>query len=462
MQQRKERREHPLALPARTLVVFLACAAVLAALAASRPNSSQPSTSTIGSAPHSPLSAAPLTISTLTAAQIACPSGASFTPDGAAFALLGTATDCDTSAADAPDTYKLVIVDAAYGKVTASVALDPLVLGAGTDADVRSIRYAGLGWSPNGLTYAVAFVEFDQPNSVSLSHALGSGLLLVSRYNAAPRVIPGDAGFFAAATSSYAGLPIWNIAGGTVTAPVAALPSLSYTWKSGNTLDALSPLGPHALATLPTGAGPRYPVGNPSEDATFTIWQPGVILGPLVAPAATRDPADGAFVTSFATWSPDGSHVTVLVAGVALSWSNGGDAESSLPAQNYPAIPAPGDLIQTPPRDAALSAVQREVGQSGWALVAWNPDGSLLASIQCNRPGTPSLELRATTTGAVVGHALLHLSASDPGCGASSFAHALGAYANPNLRLIWSTDGSRILVSDQAANTVAEWGVTQI
>ncbi len=465
--ERTRQRDHPLAQLARTLVVLVVCAAVLAALAISHTGSPATPSASVGGKSFSRLGTTPLTISTRTAAHIACPSGASFTSDGLAFAILGSTDDCATPGAAnrSTQTQTLAIVDAEYGLVTASISLDPLVLADGLTpssvSEVRAIRYVSLGWSPDSQTFAVAFVAFDAPDRFALSDSLGSGLLLASRYGSHARVLRGDAGFFAAATASYAGLPIWDTRSGSVTPPIAPAPSLSYAWKSETAPVAISPLGPQPLTTLPTGAGPRYPVGRPSQDATFTIWQPGVVLGPLAAPVgAAQRPGDGAFVTSFATWSPDGSHLTVLVAGISLGWPGAANAAATPERpQAQPAVQAPNTLIEAPARDAALVAVEQSVGQSGWALVAWNPDGSLLASVRCAGP-TLSLELHSTSTGALVGQATLQLAAADPGCGASSFDQPLGAYANPNLKLLWSPDGGRILLSDQAANTVTEWTVS--
>jgi hypothetical protein len=466
---RTRQRDHPLAQLARTLVVLVVCVAALAALAISHTGAPATATTSVGGRSSSLLGASPLTISTRTAAHIGCPSGASFTSDGLAFALLGSADDCalPDAANRSTQTQTLVIVDADYGLVTASISLDPLVLTRGfapsAASEIRAIRYVGLGWSPDSQTFAVAFVAFDVPDRFALTDSLGSGLLLASRNGAPARVFRGDAGFFAAATASYAGLPIWDTTSGNVTPPIAAAPGLSYAWKSGAAPVALAPLDPRPLATLPTGAGPRYPVGRPSQDATFTIWQPGIVLGPLAAPSGSAQrPGDGAFVTNFTTWSPDGSHLTVLVAGISLPWP--GNANASPPSaperpQAQPLIQAPTTLMEAPPRDAALAAVEQSAGQSGWALVAWNPDGSLLASIQCLN-SKPSLELRSTSTGALVGRASLHLDPSDPGCRAASFDQPLGAYANPNLKLLWSPDGAHILLSDQAANVLTEWAVS--
>jgi hypothetical protein len=461
---RRRRRDHPLAQLARTILVLLASAAVVVALAIARTAAPAAPSAAVAGVSRSPLSAAPVSFSTIGGAQVACPSGLSYTVDATAFAFIGSTGACASAGSTdrATSAQYLVIVDAAYGKATSITPLDPLVLAQGLPpseaGEVHAIRYAGLGWSQNN-TYAVAYVALPTPGSFSLADAIGSGLLVLSRFGAPARVFPGDGGFFEAATTSYAGLPVWNTSNGDFSPPLVAAASLAYAWTSNTAPTAIAPIGPKPLAALPTDAGPRYPVGKPAEDATFTIWQPGVVLGPLVTPpGATARPGDGAFITNFTSWSPDGARVTALVAGVALVWPDGSSANAKRP-QAQPYIPSPTTLVEVPARDPALVAVEQSVSQSGWALVAWNPDGSLLASVQCGGTTPSSLQLRSTATGAILAQTPLHLAASDPGCRAASFSQSLGSYANPNLRLLWAPDGSRVALSDQAANTVTEWGV---
>jgi hypothetical protein len=466
------RRGHPLALLARSFVVLLVVALALAALAATR-NTGGVAPAGPAGAPAARLLFAPRVISTLDAAHLACPSGAAYSPNGAVVAVVGQTGSCEAAAArhGGEQPHVLVIFGAASGQVWSTTPLDPLVeasgLPGGGRTAARAMRFAGLGWSPDGSVYAVAYIAFGRAGSFALGDVVGSGLLLVGAAGGQPRVIRGDAGFFAAPTGSYAGLPIWNLRTGAVTAPLVTPPGLSYSWKGAGSPTgglaapvAILPLGAAPLTVLPVGAGPRYPIGDPVGDATFTIWQPALVLGPRVAPAgALANPGDGAFVTSFTSWSPDAGYMTVLVGGVALPWPAGGVADA--PAVAAPAAQAPATLTETPARDRALAALEAEVGTAGWALVAWNPDGSLLASVNCAGSGAPTLELRATDTGAVMSQTPLRFGAADPGCRATSYGEPLGAYANPNLQLLWSPDGTSVLLSDQAANSIEQWDVAQ-
>jgi hypothetical protein len=112
-----------------------------------------------------------------------------------------------------------------------------------------------------------------------------------------------------------------------------------------------------------------------------------------------------------------------------------------------------------PSRDAALDAVRRQVGASGWAVVAWNPAGTQLASIACFAAPHPSLEVRDTSAGALQASVSLALPPGDNGCRAFGDAETFGAYPHPPLMLRWSPDGSRLLLSDRDASALTLWTV---
>jgi hypothetical protein len=95
-------------------------------------------------------------------------------------------------------------------------------------------------------------------------------------------------------------------------------------------------------------------------------------------------------------------------------------------------------------------------------MTAWNDPGTMLASINCAPGGSPRLEMRDTGTGAEVGSSSLGLPAGDPGCSTYNFSQGLDDYPNPNLSLQWSPLGSRVLLTDQAANLVTLWRVNSL
>ena len=113
----------------------------------------------------------------------------------------------------------------------------------------------------------------------------------------------------------------------------------------------------------------------------------------------------------------------------------------------------------TPARDNALVAVQRRAGTRGWALVAWNPAGNLLASVNCNVSGDEMLEIRATDSAVIQGSATLPLAKDDSGC--RNLSSGASAYPAQPMMLLWSPSGDRVLVCDQKAGMISIWPVSQ-
>jgi hypothetical protein len=149
---------------------------------------------------------------------------------------------------------------------------------------------------------------------------------------------------------------------------------------------------------------------------------------------------------------------TVMTIGVNLSQpsdlANMSDASGLVPMQMS------GARITAPPRDHALSAVQEQIGLNGWAMVAWNPDGTLLASIDCFAQDGQSVEIRDTQTGEVVGSAPIPLPKGDRGCADLGTRASSGSYPGGAYTLGWSSDGARLLFSDRIANTLTQWPVS--
>jgi hypothetical protein len=446
----------------RSLVVALVAAVVLVALATSRDGRSPATEGPVTPArlAASVLHVPPLVVSTVNAAQIICPSGAAFSPDGVSFAVLGPADTCVPAPGKAPPTHTLGVFDALAGTTRRIIPLEPQVLAAvpALAGRVRAMRFAGLGWTPDGTRYAAAFAAFDGTGRFTLDDMLSSGLLLVDVSGGAPEVILGDAGFFASAAGGFAGLPAWNLRDRTASPPAAVAPGLLYAWGGGTMPTAAVPLGDKPLAMLPKTVGNQASIGDPAGDRSFTVWQSGIVLGPDVAPPSAP-PHDGAFVTAFPTWSSDRTRLTLLVAGVALQFDQQPSASQhgAAGAPARPAVIAPARLVQAPPRDAALNAVERVVGRDGWALVAWNPAGTLLADVTCAGAG-PALEVRSTASGALVG--AMALSPTDPLCHPAQPGENLGGYPNPPGQLLWSVAGGSLLLNDQASGAVEVWTVT--
>jgi hypothetical protein len=419
-----------------------------------------------------------LRIDTIQSAKLYCPSFPSFSPDGSRLMVLGTGRLCNEPEAQLSHkgNHKLAIFDVPTGRVDRVIDLDNYfasdTIQACAGAPVGALQFASLGWSPDGDHVGILFAAFDTTaynpaDALSLPDLRCEGLLYLSvdpGTEVTEVTIPGDAGFFDGATGTYAGYPSWNLTNLTQSAPMAVTPSLFYGWTKDGLPLSMSPLTGQPLTQLPARAGPGYSVGNPSEDSTYTMWQPGILAGPEVFNGGSAAPTDpDLFVTEFPAWIPSGQYATMLVGGVELA-SPSNQTELNLPPTpssptSGPLVPLLPEFTQVPARDPALAAVQQQVGVDGWAMTAWNDEGTLLASIPCTSGSGSHLEVRETSGGALIGNMSLGLTGGDPGCSRFNFSQALEDYPNPNLSMQWSPVGSRILVSDQAASTVTIWQV---
>lgn len=477
-----ERPERPRSLVGKLLGLLAVCAvvaSVIATLAATN-RLGGPSAGAGGSATS--LIGSPRIISTLTAAHMLCPTSAAFSSDGSRLAVIGTSAACygTQSSTTLDESHELAIfdghsatllrivqldplVDRSYGSVDNQVSvlpgvahLDPLAdrmpLSTPNEERIRAIRYVGLGWAPDGKRIAVAYTAFDSASELTFSHVVDFGLLLIAADTGAAQPIrPYDAGFLG--TSPV--YPVWNLAKNVSMLPLAPQPGLTYNWSADGRLEPLPALGSTPLNQLPVSAGARYPVGNPDGDSTFTIWQPGILMGSGTAQLGNgRD----AFVTAFPTWSSSGTYVTMMVGGVAVPGPGTANTNATAPV-GPPAYPMPAMLPGVPARDAAMTAVIAQVGASGWALVAWSPNGNYLASINCQDAAGPTLEIRDTGTGSLVGSAPVPLGPVDAGCSDLGGGEDLGDYPNPSLWMQWSPEGSQVLVTDQRSGNLLLWSV---
>jgi hypothetical protein len=268
-------------------------------------------------------------------------------------------------------------------------------------------------------------------------------------------VLRGDSGFFAALSGVNTGYPIWGIADHSVSSGYLPDQGLAYAWDQND--DAPAAVLPihGTLTELPPIGGPGYRIGDPVSGALFTLWQPGLVIGGRSVGGGS---AQSLFVSLIPTWSEDSMWFTVILAEVALAGGNADQrvAPGALPVAPYP---VPQSLGVVPSRDAALEAVRQQVGASGWAVVAWNPAGSQLASIACFAAPHPSLVLRDTGAGTVQASVPLTLPSGDTGCRAFGDAGTFGAYPHPALMLRWSPDGARLLLSDRDASAFTLWTV---
>lgn len=459
--QRGEQPRSSLAMLLGSLAVVLVVASVIGTLAATGRFGGADSGASGG------ILGAPAAISTVRTAQLLCPSGAAFSSDGAELAVIGSTRSCHAApyGLSSVNGHVLALFDAHLGTLQRTIPLDPL-LGLDPYAPraaqrIAAVRYVGLGWAPGSKKFAVAYTTFDSATAISFEHVIGSGLLLIDTTSGTAAVIRGDAGFFSP-TGTASAYPVWNLDRLTVSPPAASGAGLTYSWSANGAIVPVTPLDGRPLSQLPVSAGARYPVGEPDGDSTFTLWQPGVLLGRGIVNAGRRRDT---FVTAFPTWSANGAFATLMLAGAAVpaSASDTSRADATPPSgSSAPAVPLPASLPLVPARDAALASVTAEIGAAGWALVAWNPAGTLLASINCGDGHGPVLEVRSTATGNVLGTARVPLPAGEPGCRVFDAPETLGVYPAPDELLRWSPDGHTLLVADERASTLSLWRVQDV
>lgn len=408
-----------------------------------------------------------LKVSTLESAHLACPSDPTFSPDGSRLVIFGVLTTSLSpgSSCSALDTgittaaYAYAVFDTRSGQPIRVMSLDSQLLeqlGDFANEDPPQFAYSSLGWSPDGTHVAFAFTAFTgaarSPESV-----LDSGLLLLNASSGRMTIVRGDSGFFSAASGVSTGFPVWHVAHGSELPSFLPSPALSYRWSQDGVPQPLLALsGP--LAQLPAEAGPHYPVGAPDGGSRFTIWQPGLVIGA----ASLGGSAQSAFVTAFPAWSPDGADVTLMVAGLTLAGSTSQSTHTFTGAPQSPPLPLPATLPAVPARDAALGAVQAQVGDAGWDVVAWNDDGTLLASTNCFVRANRQVEIRDTATGALLAHEPFTLPQGDSGCATGQQANTMGGYPGIALSLQWSPQGDRLLLVDCGAGTLTFYQIHQL
>jgi hypothetical protein len=400
----------------------------------------------------------PLRIETLISAHLACPVDPYFSPDGAHVSLLGALNQCPSE--DAEDgtpvqrtSWALAIFSTTTGALERVISLDPLL--GNREHTSMVTRYASLGWSPDGQRLAVVYTTFSPYSGSQPGGVQDSGLLLVSATTGKATVIASNSGFFSALSGVNAGYPIWDIADGSTTSGYLPDSGLVYAWDQDGEHPAAVQPAHGTLTQLPRIAGAQGRIGDPAGGSLFTLWQPGLVIG---GQSVGGGLAQSLFVSLIPTWSEDSMWFSVILAEVALAGSDADQrsAPSALPIAPYP---LPATLGVVPSRDAALDAVRRQVGASGWAVVAWNPAGTQLASIACFTTPHPSLEVRDTSAGTLQASVSLTLPPGDNGCRVFGDAETFGAYPHPPLMLRWSLDGTRLLLSDRGASMLTLWTV---
>ena len=396
-------------------------------------------------------------------AGLAQPEGLAFSPDGARIATLGVFTPCaPTPHQLSPCGHGLAVFDAVTGGLVRLAPIEPLLGLPTSSVSSQTSSYVslyGLGWTPDSAWYGLIYSVFNTPTPSTPDDMQDSGLLLINPRSGVASVIRGDSGYFASLGGLSVDHPTWDRAHQSQLPPSAVIPSLLYSWAHSAVPQALDAAST-PITRLPANASAFAPVGNPDGTGPFTIWQPGILVGPGSAGLPGQR---SAFLTTFPAWSDSGERVGVFTAGVSLPTPARALGTVSAPASvGTPQVSFPNAFIAAPARDMALPRVQQAIGAFGWAQVAWSPDGASLASVTCFARQGERMELRDTLSGALLGQASLSLAAGDPGCRDLGYEQKLGAYPHPNLTIAWSPDGHQLVLADKSAATLTIWQISDI
>lgn len=395
----------------------------------------------------------------------------SWSPDGQEIAVLGYADRCPQ---DDPVSYAyqpgvVGIYSAATGAligrfnpdqaITAALRLKPPHLPApGTggpgspprgDTQHQIITYGNVLWSPDGTRLALLFaVDYFynvqiQGTSAQYSTAPWYGVATMTPSGGSPRVVAGPTPNYSEdnltpppleydlAQGRYVPQPSSPTTAYGVPQPRAT--GLAYTWNPDGTLAIQQALIAGSVPKTPK----LRPVGNPTRDASFTIWQPG-----RIGPDPQLGPGVYQYNWQFAAWSPDGRYVMPSLGGVGFGF---GELlvprKYSLTPQQLASDLNPAE-VYLPMRDAGLRTMLQ---QDITGAVAWSPDGRRLAVI-------PELLHGNTDQGADLSGMRLYDCAS--GYEIARLTTAVGGGQAYQPTMAWSPDGKQLMVSAQTQSGV--------
>jgi hypothetical protein len=373
-----------------------------------------------------------------------------WSPDGKQIAAQGDTQQCGGSSSDSR-TGAIYIYDEQTGRVVQQLQPDQLIFNAPAvekvvNANVTqfgpsaSLFYQGLTWTPDGQALIMGF-NVEIPTFTGNGPGAGvNGLLRLAIGHTSSSVVWTDS-----LTSFPNGtIERWDLSTGkslSVPTPPAAT---NYRWNSDGTLS-------------PAGSAAGKPIGAPNRGQAFSIWQAGQLqfaFGPATPNSQPNLVAqDIQWAANFTPISPDGRYFYSYFPAFG----------SLVPPSTKHAYP---DEQIVEPHDAALVALARHLsltqqpganqsGQVARVLVTWRPDGRLLAAIASNDgsgngAGTSSAPTFAvsvydTSTGKLVKQVTPSFTGMQVGSGG-------------NESLVWSPDGSRLLLVDNIYGAITIWG----
>lgn len=382
---------------------------------------------------------APLPQTLAQSGGIGCLRDEAWSPDSHFFAYAGsTSQDCGYSqyAPNAINIYRApdatlvrqLRPDAAIFAALGQPVPPNTAPGVTSTQDAELLSYDALLWSRDGQRFAVVFGFSAGPLTI-----FGVAVIRTSDGRVA-RVVQGAELPESVSATSYA---VWDLDVGTAAAyadpvpdqPGGAPEATAYRWTTGGQL---APISPASAAATPSGA-----VGDPSVDASFSVWQPGTLsLGLTNVPDTHGQALVYVFDAQVAAWSPDGRFVAAFFTVGGRVRPKGG-----LPPDNQALhLLGVADLPLLPLRDAGLDQVLRHVrtpmdadaqSDSSFGWLAYRPDGRALALLDDQQDVT----IFSARTGAVL----------------RTFTH-LNLLLNPHNEtagvLRWSPDGTLLLLPD--------------
>lgn len=344
---------------------------------------------------------------------LACVTDNAWSPDGQYFAVLGSEGNC--SRIDHEPGLLNVYNARSTGKALEHLHLDYLLLQSlderplSRDRHGLSIEYMHVLWSPDGKRLAVTFVDTEQPS-------LFFGLLLMDMNGQHAQVL---------LQPRNASAPFddeWDVTRGAPVPLPPPPPAQVYRWRTEGQLIPQTPLNSKTMPPAP----PPGSIGSPDGDQSFTIWQPG-----LASPIPLKN---GLIVfrfnTSFAAWSPDGRYI---VEGLGLQ----GVIEQHGKTLPFPVLASYQIGDTPPPLSVSGQAISRAMNTI--TVVAWSPDGRILATYAAGKP--------VTLYDAASGRKLFAL----PPPPRQVFLQGVVGI------LRWSPDGSSLLLSGEQWGAVALW-----
>jgi hypothetical protein len=355
-----------------------------------------------------------------------------WSPDGTRIAVVGGSPLYCLNSGSLYEPELLNLYDGRSGALVRQVHPDAAVLAAlqpGTPTP--PLVYYHVLWSPDGSHLALSFFVGDN----NQAQPTGAGLLLLDADGGHPRVL------LQSAPSGWLAPQEWDLVRGVPQALASStaagtLPAaLAYHWGAGGALVPESPFALDHLLPLP----PLAPVGNPDGGARFTFWQPGFV--PRIGTIANASADVFQFGQGVAAWSPDGRYLLLgSVSAFLVPVGQPLPHRQDLNTQRF------GDLPFAPMRDRALQLASTTL--SG-PLVAWRPDGQILAAYGMEGATGPA-------------EVLLYDCATGQRLATLPLPRTPVSLPGEEDALRWSPDGSRLLLSSGQWGLVVLWGADQL